>query len=156
MRRDFQHWDECDIRDKLNDWYPTEKFDIILKCWNLNFTATMSKEHCGEHTQITRPCIESPGFQMLMHECRDQAYLLCACDQNTIRVMCVCGQGRHRSVGVASTLRSVYLKLGFNSLGPFHFSKGSWRDLCHTCKHCKPNVYKEAMTTLLAQHFLVI
>ena len=85
-----------------------------------------------------------------MHECRDQAYLLCACDQNTIRVMCVCGQGRHRSVGVSSTLRSVYLKLGFNSLGPTHFCKGSWWGMCNTCKDCKPNAYKEGMMTAWA------
>ena len=154
MRRDFQHWDECDIRDKLNDWYPTEKFDIILKCWNLNFTATVAQAHCGEHTLTTRACIESPGFQMLMDECRDHAYSLWACGQNNIRVMCICGEGKHRSVGVSSTLRSVYLRLGFNSLGPFHLSEleDGWRGMCNTCKHCKPNAYKEAMVTALEHH----
>ena len=151
MRRDFQHWDECDIRDKLNDWYPTEKFDIVLKCWNVDVTAAMCKEHCGEHTMITRACIESHGFRMLVNECRDQASSLWASGQNTIRVMCISDQGRHRSVAVSSTLRSVYLKLGFNSLGPTHFCKGSWWGMCHTCKHCKPNGYKKAMITALAQ-----
>ena len=74
--------------------------------------------------------------------------------KHTIRVMCICGEGKHRSVGVSSTLRSVYLRLGFNSLGPFHFSEleGGWRGMCRTCKHCKPNAYKGAMVTALAHH----
>ena len=150
MRRDFKNRDERDIKDQLNDWHRTEKFDIVLKCWNLNLTATKCKEHCGEHTVITRACIESHGFPMLMNECRDQASSLWASDRNTIRVMCISDQGRHRSVAVSSTLRSVNLKLGFNSLGPIHFCKGSWWGMCHTCKDCKPNAYKEGVTTALA------
>ena len=154
MRRNLHKWSATDIRLQLNHWYPAEKFDIVLKCWNLNFPAKMPKEHCGEHTEITRACIESPCFQMLMDECHDQAYSRWACGQNTIRVMCICGEGKHRSVGVSSTLRSVYLRLGFNSLGPFHFSEleGGWRGMCSTCKHCKPNEHKEAMVTALEHH----
>ena len=154
MRRSFHQWGAFDIRDQLNEWYPAEMFDIVLKCWDLNFPAPMPKQHCGEHTEITRACIESPGFQMLMDECRDHAYSLWACGQNNIRVMCICGEGKHRSVAVSSTLRSVYLRLGFNSLGPFHLSEleGGWRGMCNTCKHCKPNAYKDAMVTALEHH----
>ena len=43
------------------------------------------------------------------------------------------------------------LKLGFNSLGPYHMSRGHWwSDICHTCKDCKPNAYKEGMMTAWA------
>ena len=151
MGRDFKHRDEGDIKDQLNDWHPTEKFDIVLKCWNLKLTATQCKIHCGEHTMITRACIESHGFRMLMNECRDQASSLWASGQNTIRVMCISDQGRHRSVAVSSALQSVYLKLGFNSLGPYHMSRGHWwSGICHTCKDCKPNAYKEGMMTAWA------
>ena len=155
MRSDFKHRDLRDIKDQLNDWHPTEKFDIVLKCWNVDVAAAMCKEHCGEHTMITRACIESHGFRMLVNECRDQAFSLWASGQNTIRVMCISDEGRHRSVAVSSTLRSVYLRLGFNSLGPFHFSEleGGWRGMCSTCKHCKPNEHKEALLTSLADQF---
>ena len=44
LRSDFKHRDLRDIKDQLNDWHPTEKFDIVLKCWNLDVTATMCKD----------------------------------------------------------------------------------------------------------------
>ena len=149
MRSYVENRDERDIKDQLNEWHRTVKFDIVLKCWNTMITRAHD-DHCGEHTDHTRACIESHDFRRLIKECHEQASSLWASGQNTIRVMCISDQGRHRSVAVSSTLRSVYLKLGFNSLGPIHFCKGSWWGMCHTCKDCKPNAYNEGMTTALA------
>ena len=143
---------ELDIQEQLDQRYPTEHFDVVLKCWQLVYAPIgCYYNHCGEHTEITRASIKSPGFQKLMDECRDEAFSRWASGQTTIRVMCICGQGRHRSVAVSSILKAVYLKMGFNSRGPTHLSKEDWwPGMCHTCEHCKPNAYKEAMTTALA------
>ena len=150
MRMRAKNRDERDIKDQLNDWHRTAKFDIVLKCWNTMITRAHD-DHCGEHTMITRACVESHGFRMLMNECRDQASSLWASGQNTIRVMCISYPGRHRSVAVSSTLQSVYLRLGFDSYGPYHMSRRQWwSGICHTCKDCKPNAYKEGMMTAWA------
>ena len=151
MRSELQHRNLSEIREQLNEWYPTEKFDILLKCWNVDVFTEMCMQHCGEHTMITRACINNDCFRVLLDECQEQASSLWASGQNTIRVMCVSDQGRHRSVAVSSTLRSVYLKLGFKSLGPTHLSKVTWWGLCHTCNDCKPNDYKNEMITALAR-----
>ena len=145
---------ERDIQEKLDQWYPTEHFDVVLKCWILRYVTSNYDNHCGEHTQITRACIKNPGFQKLMNECRSRAELLWARGQTCIRVVSVCGHDRHRSVAVSSALQAVYLKVGFNSLGPYHMSQAeSWSDICHTCKDCRPNYHKEELFTSLAHHY---
>ena len=144
---------ERDIQDQLDQWYPTEHFDVVLRCWKLRYVTTKYHNHCGEHPQITRACIKNPGFQKLMNECRSRAELVWAHGQACIRVVCICCHGRHRSVAVSSILKAVYLKEGFNSLGPFHFSKRDMWDVCHTCKHCKSNDHKEELFTSLAHQF---
>ena len=150
MRMRAKNRDERDIKDQLNDWHRTAKFDIVPKCWNTMATRAHD-DHCGKHTTKTHACIVSHGFRKPMKECRDQAAALWASGQNTIRVMCISDQGRHRSVAVSSALQFVYLNLGFDSLGPYHMSRGHWwSDICHTCKDCKPNTYKEGMMTAWA------
>ena len=126
MRRSFHQWDAFDIRDQLNEWYPDEKFDIVLKCWDLNFPTPMPKQHCGEHTEITRACIESLGFQTLMNECSSRAELLWAGGQACIRVVCICDQSTRTSPSIvfSSTLQAVFQQAGYNSIGPL--------DLCAT------------------------
>ena len=43
--------------------------------------------------------------------------------------MCICENGRHKSVAVATALQAVYLKMGFISLGPNHWSEQqSWSE----------------------------
>ena len=87
--------DEQHIKDQLNNWLRHAKVDIVLKCWNTMITRAHD-DHCGEHTRNTRACIESHDFRRLMNECRDQASSLWASGQNTIRVICISDQGRHR------------------------------------------------------------
>ena len=33
MRSNLKNTHTRDIKDQLNDWYPTLNFDIVLKCW---------------------------------------------------------------------------------------------------------------------------
>ena len=145
---------ERDIQEKLDQRYPTEHFDVVLKCWKMRYGASEYNKHCGQHTQIMRACMKSCTFQKLMTECRSRAELEWARGQTCIRVVCICEHGRHRSVAVASALQAVYLKVGFNSLGPYHMSQAeSWSDICQTCKDCRPNYHKEELFTLLAHHY---
>ena len=46
----MQHRSLSEIREQLSEWYPTEKFDILLKCWNVDVFTEMCMQHCGEHT----------------------------------------------------------------------------------------------------------
>ena len=150
MRMAAKNRDEQHIKDQLNNWLRHAKVDIVLKCWNMMITIS-DDHHCGTHTTSMHACIVSDGFRELLHQCRDQAAGLWASGQNTIHVICISDQGVHRSVSVSSALQFVYLKLGFNSLGPYHMSRGHrWSDICHTCKECKPNAYKEGMMTAWA------
>ena len=145
---------ERDIQEKLDQWYPTEYFDVVLKCWKLRYGAMKYNKHCGQHTQIMRACIKSPGFQKLMNECRSRAELVWAHGQACIWVVCICGHGRHRSVAVSSALQALYLKVGFNSLGPHHMSRAEWwSGICHTCKDCRPNYHTEELFTSLAHQY---
>ena len=132
---------ERDIQERLDQWYPTERFDVVLKCWKLRYVTIKYDNRCGEHTQITCACIKNPGFQKLMNECRSRAELVWARGQACIRVVCICGHGRHRSVAVSS-------------LGPYHMSRAEWwSGICHTCKHCKPNDHNEELFTSLAHQY---
>ena len=153
MRMAAKNRDEQHIKDQLNNWLRHAKVDIVLKCWNTMITSS-DDHHCGTHTTSMHACIVSDGFRELLHQCRDQAAGLWASGQNTIHVICISDQGVHRSVSVSSALQFVYLKLGFNSLGPYHMSRGHrWSDICHTCKECKPNAYKEGLMTAWASEF---
>ena len=86
-----------------------------------------------------------------MKECLEQAAALWASGANTIHVICISDQGRHRLAAVSSVLQSVYLRLGFDSYGPYHMSGGQWwSGICHTCKDCQPNAYKDGLVTGVA------
>ena len=120
---------ERDIQEKLDQRYPAEHFDVVLKCWKMKSGASNYNKHCGQHTQIMRECIQSCAFQKLMIECGSRAELEWACGQTHIRVMCICENGRHKSVAVATALQAVYLKMGFISFGPNHWSEQqSWSE----------------------------
>ena len=86
MRSNFKNSHTRDIKDQLNDWYPTLNFDIVLKCWS-NMNNGLEYDHCGTHTDHLKACIESHKFRTLMHECREQAESLWQSGQNSISVM---------------------------------------------------------------------
>ena len=148
MRKEFADMTERDILFKLNEDYPDQFFDVVLKCWEITDRTSAYNKHCGQHTQIMRECIQSCAFQKLMIECGSRAELEWACGQTHIRVMCICENGRHKSVAVAIALQAVYLKMGFNSLGPCHMSQEeSWSDSWLRCKDVEKQI------TFLAHHF---
>ena len=129
--------DNC--RAKLALWIPSTRFNIIVKCWDLpQCSKPLRTGHCGNHTEIMRCCIESPTFEILLHECRARVQELWQ-DQDSVTVLCVCSHGMHRSVAVTSALQCIYQMEGFTSMGPCHLDIESWRCLCSACSHCKPN-----------------
>lgn len=148
MRKEFADMTERDIQEKLDQRYPTEHFDVVLKCWKMRYGASEYNKHCGQHTQIMRACIKSCTFQKLMTECRSRAELEWARGQTCIRVMCICENGRHKSVAVATALQAVYLKMGFISFGPNHWSEQqSWSETWQIYKDVEEQI------TLLAHHY---
>ena len=83
-----------------------------------------------------------------MTECGSFCDLEWARGRTCIRVVCFCEYGSNKSVAVAIALHAVYLKMGFNSLGPWHMSEHeSWSDCWQTYKDV------EAQITLLAPHY---
>ena len=139
---------EMCIRDRLNEEYPDEHFDVVLKCWKMMYGTSEYNKQCGQHTQTMRVCIQSCAFQKLMTECGSRAELEWACGQTHIRVMCICENGRHKSVAVATALQAVYLKMGFISFGPCHMSEQeSWSETWQIYKDVEEQI------TLLADHY---
>ena len=131
MRKEFADMTERDIQEKLDQRYPDEHFDVVLKCWKLMYcTNEYYNKHLGQHTHIMRACIhDCVAFPKLMTECGSRAELEWARGQTCIRVMCICENGRHKSVAVATALQAVYLKMGFISFGPCHMSEQeSWSE----------------------------
>ena len=149
MRKEFADMTERDIQEKLDQRYPDEHFDVVLKCWKLMYcTNEYYNKHLGQHTHIMRACIHCSALPTLMTECGSRAELEWARGQTCIRVMCICEDGRHKSVVVATALQAVYLKMGFNSLGPCHMSQEeSWSDSWLRCKDVEQQI------TFLAHHF---
>ena len=160
MRNEFRDMTERDIEEELDQRY------VVVKCWKMGYDAS---DYYNKHLQYHHmwldtesqhkqraciQCIHDKVFPKFMTECGSRAELEWACGQTHIRVMCICENGRHKSVAVATALQAVYLKVGFNSLGPYHMSQAeSWSDICQTCKDCRPNYHKEELITLLAHHY---
>ena len=89
-----------------------------------------------------------------MKKCSERIERNLQMGKHTIRVVCLCSQGRHRSVAVASTLQAVYEKMGYNSIGPTHLSKDDWwKGMCFECEECKPNKTNDRLFTNLALDF---
>ena len=97
----------CDIRKKLDERCPDFKPDIILACWGIAF-GHREDLHCGTHTQNIRGCIESLQLPSLLKQLRRQVDELWASGRTTVRVMCICENGVHKSVAVAAIMQEVY------------------------------------------------
>ena len=152
MRKEFANMTERDIQEKLDQRYPDEHFDVVLKCWKQIYCTAGYRRNLGQHTPKQRACIQCihdcVAFPKLMTECGSRAELEWARGQTCIRVMCICEDGRNKSVVVATALQAVYLKMGFNSLGPCHMSQEeSWSDSWLRCKDVEKQI------TFLAHHF---
>ena len=161
MRKEFANMTERDIEEELDQRYPDEHFDVVVKCWKLGYcTADYYNKHLGQHTHTWShtesqhkqraciQCIHDKVFPKFMTECGSRAELEWARGQTCIRVMCICENGRHKSVAVATALQAVYLKMGFISFGPCHMSgQESWSETWQIYKDVEEQI------TLLAHHY---
>ena len=153
---DFKEMDYKVLLRHCNSRCPREKFDIVLSCWDIHGGKQWSK-HCGKHTEIMHACCESAQFATITKICRDQSELLWETGRNDLRVVCVCNQGRHRSVAISSILSAVYREMGFNTSEPTHLSKHSWWEgMCDKCRDCRPNAKKDKLFKQLARSFSTI
>ena len=51
MRKEFANMTERDIQEKLDQRYPDEHFDVVVKCWKLGYCTTdYYNKHLGQHT----------------------------------------------------------------------------------------------------------
>ena len=145
MRKGFREMKDDNCRAKLALWIPSTKFIILVKCCDLpQCSKPLRTGHCGEHTEIMRYCIESPTFKTLLRNLHGLVKELWQ-EQDSVTVLCVCSHGMHRSVAVSSALQCIYQMEGFTSMGPCHLNNQSWRYLCSSCSHCKPNKDKYTM-----------
>ena len=154
MRNEFRDMTERDIEEELDQRY------VVVKCWKMGYDAsdyynkhlqahhTWSDTHSQHKQRACIQCIHDKVFPKFMTECGSRAELEWARGQTCIRVMCICEDGRNKSVVVATALQAVYLKMGFNSLGPCHMSEHeSWSDCWQTYKDVEEQI------TLLAHHY---
>ena len=155
MRKDLKHSSCADLKVVLKHRFKNITFDIVLPCWDMGGKEGKKwSRHCGEHTGITISCCSSREFSDIMRKCYDGIARKSQMGKHTIRVVCLCSQGRHRSVAVASTLAAVYAKMGYNSLMPKHLSKSRWWEgMCSKCTDCKPNKKKDKLYEQLARDY---
>ena len=59
--KDFKEMRYPDLLRLCNSRFPKEKFDIVLKCWDIHGGKNWCK-HCGAHTDIMYACRNSPEF----------------------------------------------------------------------------------------------
>ena len=151
--KDYKNMKPIDLLDFCNKRCPNEKFDLVLKCWNMDPGAKQNR-HYGGHTAFVYACVLTPEFEDITTDFRKQAHILWNTDRDTIRVVCVCDHGIHQSVAVSTILQAVYANMGFNSKGPFHLSKAAWHKyVCDRCKDCKPNDRKDELFQDFASQF---
>ena len=154
MRSDAEAMTPVDLENALQRRFRNEYFHIVLRCFTVGHSEKYLNRHCGQHTMIMRACIESPSFQQIATTCRRRADLQFKRGTPVIKVLCICSQGMHGSVGVANTLKHVYQQLGYNSIGPCNLSRNEWmRGMCDVCMHCRPNKEKDALISSVRQRY---
>ena len=153
-QREFENKPLVEQKRLLDETYPEgAKFDIVLPCWDVHGGRGYAK-HCGLHTEIMHACGNSEVFAKHMKSCLEQSQKLWAKGHHCVRVVCVCNQGRHRSVCVSAILQAVHSEMGFNSKGPNHLSHNSWwKKMCTTCSDCRPNRKKAELFRRLADDY---
>ena len=155
MRKEYKNCPYGELKLLLKRKFQYLTFDAVLPCWNMGGKEGKQwSNHCGEHTGITLSCCTSREFSDIMKKCCERIARNWQMGKHTIRLVCVCSQGRHRSVAVASTLAAVYEKMGYNSPRPQHLSmKYWWTGMCSWCTDCKPNKTKDNLYEKLARDY---
>ena len=156
MRHQFPHMQHDEIKQQLDALNPDIKPDIILACWGIALGRHHIHLHCGTHTENIRSTIESlqqlPGLQK---ELRRQVDELWASGRTTVRVLCICENGVHKSVAVAAIMQEIYHQEGYNSKGPHHISRcDPLPSMCWRCGKCKPNVAKDTFMSFVHADYI--
>ena len=144
----------CDIRKKLDERCPDFQPDIILPCWGIEF-GFREDLHCGTHTHNMRACMESIQFPDLLKHVYSQVDELWASGRTTVRVLCICENGVHKSVAVAAIMQEIYHQEGYNSKGLRHISRcDPLPSMCWRCGKCKPNVEKDTLMSFVQADYI--
>ena len=114
---------DYEIREQLDERRPDIKPDIILACWATAFGRHREDLHCGTHTPNIRGCTESLQIPSLLKQLHREVDELWASGRTTVRFMCICENGVHKSVAVAAIMQEIYHQEGYNSKGPCHISR---------------------------------
>ena len=155
MSSEFPHMTDCDIRKKLDEQLPDKNRDLVVACWGIALGELRKHPHCGEHTQIIRACIESLQLPGLMKKVRIKLDGLWASGHATVRVVCICETGVHKSVAFAAIMQDIYHQEGYNSKEPHHLSKcDALPRKCWNCTECKANVQKATLMSVAQAEFI--
>ena len=111
---------------KLVEWKPGVKPDILIKCWTLKNSKAQFRGCCVEHMGRVKCIINSSAFKTIMQELRSQVEEHWKHHAH-VMVACVDGYGCHRARTLAAILQAYYEQRGFNSKGPFRSTCKGWR-----------------------------
>ena len=144
----------CDIRKSLDERWPNEYFHIVVTCWGIALDHRQYT-HCGEHTQIIRACIESLQLPGLIKKVRIKLDGLWASGHATVRVVCICEGGTHKSVAFAAIMQDIYAQEGYNSKEPDHLSScDALPSICWDCTECNANMQKATLMSFAQAEFI--
>ena len=88
---------------KLVEWKPCVKPDILIKCWTLKNSKAQFRGCCEEHMGRVKCIINSSAFKTIMQDLRSQLEEQWK-HKDHIEVVCFDGHGRHRSLTMAGIL----------------------------------------------------
>ena len=151
----IKHYNDADCRAALHQHRPDVKdYDLLIKCWQFDYSLTNNGEHLGTHTDMIRSVCEHDNMKPVVEKCRKRIKELLK-QQDIVRVACVDDHGRHRSVAVAKILQAICKMNGYKTRGAFHMERHRWspKRICLDCEHCRPNNAKANLYTTYATYW---
>ena len=124
---------------KLVEWKPGVKPDILIKCWTLKNSKAQFRGCCVEHMGRVKCIINCSAFKTIMQELRSQVEEQWK-HRAHVFVACVDGYGCHRARTLATILTAYYEQRGFDSKGPFRATCKGWRMRMCGMTACKPAI----------------
>ena len=150
----IKNFNQRDCRAILHTHRRDINYDLLIKCWQFDYSLTNNGEHLGTHTDMIRSVCEHDNMKPVVEKCRKRIKELLK-QQDIVRVACVDDHGRHRSVAVAKILQAICKMNGYNTKGPFHMERRRWspKRICLDCEHCRPNNAKATLYTTYATYW---
>ena len=104
--------------------------------------------HVGEHIKTLSFVSKQRQFANNLQKIKARIE---KCDSDIVNILCVCNQGRHRSVAESRLFREVLSRNNYDARGPVHLSRRTWYEhQCATCHSCiescvgKEQIFNEA------------